>query len=54
MKVNLDIFASILYEVFKRSLEIGTFPSCMKLVNVTRVYKKIVGQRQLLTSQHIT
>ena len=29
-----------LYEVFNRSLEVGTFPSSMKLANITPVYKK--------------
>ena len=37
---NSDIFSDILYEVFNRSLEVGTFPSSMKLANVTPVYKK--------------
>ena len=40
IKVNSDIFADILYEVYNRSLEVGTFPSSMKLANVTPVYKK--------------
>ena len=40
IKVNSDIFVDILYEVFNRSLEVGTFPSIMKLAKVTPVYKK--------------
>ena len=34
------MFEDILNELFNRSLEVGTFPSSMKLVNVTSVYKK--------------
>ena len=40
IKPNSDMFADILYEVFNRSLEVGTFPSSMKLANITLVYKK--------------
>ena len=40
IKVNADIFADVLYNVFNRSLEVGEFPSAMKLANVTPVYKK--------------
>ena len=39
IKANSDVFADILYEIFDRSLEIGTLPSSMKLANVTTVYK---------------
>ena len=35
MKENSDNFADILYEVFNRSLEVGTFPSSMKSTKVT-------------------
>ena len=41
IKANSDIFADILYEVFNRSLKVGTFPSSMKLADVTPVYKKV-------------
>ena len=41
VKANSDIFADILYEVFNRSLEVGTFPSSMKLADVMPVYKKV-------------
>ena len=40
IKVNADIFAEVLYNVFNRSLEVGEFPSDMKLANVTPVHKK--------------
>ena len=40
IKVNADIFAEVLYNVFNRSLEVGEFPSGMKLVNVTPVLKR--------------
>ena len=40
IKANSGIMADFLCEIFNRSLEVGTFPSCMKLANVTRVYKK--------------
>ena len=40
IKVNADIFAEVLYNVFNRSLEVGEFPSGMKLANVTLVHKK--------------
>ena len=32
--------ADFLCEIFNRALKVGTFPSCMKLASVTRVYKK--------------
>ena len=38
--MNADIFAEVLYNVFNRSLEVGEFPSDMKLANVTPVHKK--------------
>ena len=44
IKANSDIFADILYQVFNRSLEVGTFPSSMKLAKVTPVYKKGKGK----------
>ena len=37
--MNTDIFAEVLY-VFNRSLQVGEFPSGMKLANVTPVIKK--------------
>ena len=40
IKVNTDIFAEVLYNVFNRSLELGEFPSGMKLANVTPMHKK--------------
>ena len=40
IKVNADIFAEVSYNVFNRSLEVGEFPSGMKLANVTPVHKK--------------
>ena len=40
IKVNADIFAEVLYNVFNRSLEVGEFPSAMKLANLTPVHKK--------------
>ena len=40
VKANSDIFADILYDVFNRSLEVDTFPSSMKLANLTSVYEK--------------
>ena len=40
IKINADIFAEVLCNVFSRSLEVGEFPSGMKLVNVTPVHKK--------------
>ena len=45
IKMNADIFAEVLYNVFNRSLEIGEFPSGMKLVNVTPVHEK--GSRMI-------
>ena len=38
--MNADIFAEVLYNVFNRSLEVGEFPSGMKVANVTTVQKK--------------
>ena len=38
--MNADIFAKVLYNVFNRSLEVGEFPSDMKLANVRSVHKK--------------
>ena len=40
IKMNADIFAEVLYKVFNRTLEVGEFPSGMKLANVTAVDKK--------------
>ena len=40
IKMNADIFAEVLCNVFNRSLEVGEFPSGMKLANVTPVHKK--------------
>ena len=40
IKVNADIFAEVLYNVFNRSLEVGEFSSGMKLANVAAVHKK--------------
>ena len=38
--MNTGIFAEVLYNVFNRSLEVGEFPSGMKLANVTPAHKK--------------
>ena len=40
IKVNADIFAEVLYNVFNRSLEVREFTSGMKLANMTPVHKK--------------
>ena len=40
IKMTADIFAEVLFNVFNRSLEVGGFPSRMKLANVTPVHKK--------------
>ena len=40
IKVNADIFAEVLYNVFNRSLEVGEFPAAMKLANLTPEHKK--------------
>ena len=40
IKMNADIFAEVLYNVFNRSLEVGEFPSGMKLASVTHAHKK--------------
>ena len=40
IKVNADIFAEVLYNVFNRLLEVGEFPSGMKLADVIPVHKK--------------
>ena len=40
IKVNTDILAEVLYNVFNRSLEVGEVPSGMNLANVTPVHKK--------------
>ena len=39
-KSKLRYLSDILYEVFNRPLMVDTFPSSMKLANVTPVYKK--------------
>ena len=38
--MNADIFAEVLCSLFNRSLEVGEFPSRMKLASVTNVHKK--------------
>ena len=40
IKMNADLFAEVLCNVINRSLEVGEFPSGMKLANVTAVHKK--------------
>ena len=40
IKKNSDIFSDILFKKFNKSLEICKFPSCLKMANVTPVYKK--------------
>ena len=40
IKMNADISAEVLYNVFNGSLEVGEFRSGMKLANVTPVHKK--------------
>ena len=40
IKKNSDIFSDILFKEFNKSLEICKFPSCLKMANVTPVYKK--------------
>ena len=40
IKKNSDIFSYILFKEFNKSLEICKFPSCLKMPNVTPVYKK--------------
>ena len=37
IKMDADIFAEVLYNVFNWSLEVGEFPPAMKLANVTPV-----------------
>ena len=39
-KKNSDVFSDILFKEFNKSLEICKFPSCLKMGNVTPVYKK--------------
>ena len=38
VKDNIDIFTPILHQEFNKSLELGKFPSEMKLVDVTPVF----------------
>ena len=40
IKMNADIFAEVLYNVFNRSLEVDEFPPGMKRANVIPVHKK--------------
>ena len=40
IKKNSDIFSDILFKEFNKSLEICKLPSCLKMTNVTPVYKK--------------
>ena len=39
-KKNLDVFSDILLKEFNISWEICKFPSCLKMANVTTVYRK--------------
>ena len=39
IKMNADIFAEVLCNVFNKSLEVGEFPSGIKLANVTPMHK---------------
>ena len=40
IKKNSDIFSDILFKEFNKSLEICKYPFCLKMANVTPVYKK--------------
>ena len=40
IKDTFDIFTPILQEEFNESLELGKFPSSMKLANITSVFEK--------------
>ena len=40
VQYNIDIFTSILHHQLNKSLELGKFPSEMKLADVTPVFKK--------------
>ena len=40
IKKNSDIFSDILFKEFNKALEICKFASCLKMANVTPVYKK--------------
>ena len=40
VKMNVDIFSELLYFEVYKTIEFSTFPFCMKLADVTPVYKK--------------
>ena len=40
IKENSDLFAEMICKYFNESLEKSGFPDCLKLVNVTPVFKK--------------
>ena len=40
IKANENFFAEAIYFYFNKSLENGKFPNCLKLVNITPVFKK--------------
>ena len=40
VKMNVDIFSELLYFEVYETIEFSTFPFCMKLADVTPVYKK--------------
>ena len=42
------MFAEVLYKVINRSLEVGEFPSSMKLANVTPVNKKVADMIKVI------
>ena len=42
------MFAEVLYNVINRSLEVGAFPSSMKLANVTPVNKKVADMIKVI------
>ena len=53
IKKNSDIFSDILFEEFNKSLEICKFPSCLKMANVTPVYKKGIDLAKITIVQSV-
>ena len=48
LKVNFNIFTPILHQEFNKSLELGKFPSEIKLADVTPFFEKVANQQRKL------
>ena len=51
IKGNIDLFAEIICTYFNESLEKSKFPDCLKLPNVTPVFKRVYVPQKIIIDQ---